>query len=150
MCFNHCFIVFLVLFLLTASTWDVSDKKKRWMVIGIALNHVLLPALRDFVGTEMSAFYMTQKTNKGIDHQVRGTHWNKDKGFTLNYGSINNNFGSHKKKSHFYDYRVLSAVDLGKLYLEPHMAKFTGEYNRDMRFFDFLNNVMHKQGRDQV
>ena len=109
------------------STFGIDENKKRWMVIGITLNHVLLPALRDFVGVEISAFYNAQKTSRNIDVQVRGTHWDRDKGFMLNYGSINNNYGAHKKKFHLYDYRVMSAVDLGKLYLEPHMAKFTGK-----------------------
>ena len=44
----------------------------------------------------------------------------------LNYGSINNNWGNFKKKVRSYDYKVGTAEDLGKLYLEPHMAKFTG------------------------
>ena len=47
--------------------------------------------------------------------------------FDLNYGSINNNWVRFRRKERLYDYRVTTAVDLAKLYLEPHMAKFTGE-----------------------
>ena len=46
--------------------------------------------------------------------------------FQLNYGSINNNWGNFKRKTRSYDYKVGTAIDLAKLYLEPHMAKFTG------------------------
>ena len=56
------------------------------------------------------------------------TRMKKDGSFDLNYGSINNNWGRFKKKVHLYDYKVASAEDLAKLYLEPHMAKFTGEW----------------------
>ena len=51
----------------------------------------------------------------------------KDGSFDLNYGTINSNLRRFKRKVHLYDYKVVSAEDLAKLYLEPHMAKFTGE-----------------------
>ena len=50
----------------------------------------------------------------------------RDGASQLNYGSINNNWGNFKKKLRSYDYKVGTAEDLAKLYLEPHMAKFTG------------------------
>ena len=40
--------------------------------------------------------------------------------------SINNNWGTYKRTERLYDYKVNTAEDLAKLYLEPHMAKFTG------------------------
>ena len=90
-------------------------------MVGTGIHLVLLPGLRSFVSLEISQFYESLKTSKNIDTQVCGSHMKKDGSFLLNYDSINNN-----KKGKTYDYRVISAEDLGKLYLQPHMAKFTG------------------------
>ena len=96
---------------------------------GICLNKLLLPVLRDFAGQEISKHYTSLKRSNKIDTQVFGgphllTH---DGSFKLNYSSINNNLGRFKRKERLYDYKVTTDVDLAKLYLEPHMAKFTGE-----------------------
>ena len=111
----------------TVSSFDLDDKQKRWVVIGITLNRLLLPVLRDFAGKELFKHYTSLKSSSGIDIQVYSTRMKKDGSFDLNYGSINNNWGRFKKKVYLYDYKVASAEDLAKLYLEPHMAKFTGE-----------------------
>ena len=105
----------------------MGDKQKRWVVIGITLNRLLLPVLRDFAGKELGKHYTSLKSSRGIDKQVHPTHMKKDGSFDLNYGSINNNWRSFKRKVQLYDYKVASAENLAKLYLEPHMAKFTGE-----------------------
>ncbi len=91
-------------------------------MIGICLNRLLLPVLRDFTGQKISKHYTSLKSLNAIDTQGPSTYMKKDGSFVLKYGSINNNKG---KKSP-YDYKVTTAEDLGKLYLEPHMAKFTG------------------------
>ena len=70
--------------------------------------------------------YTSLKSAHGIDTQVYGGHKTHDGASQLNYGSINNNLGNFKKSVHLYDYRVKTAEDLAKLYLEPKMAKFTG------------------------
>ncbi|XP_022810193.1 uncharacterized protein LOC111347195 [Stylophora pistillata] len=108
------------------SSFDLDDKQKRWVVIGITLNRVLLPVLRDCVGKELAKHYTSLKSTSGIHTQVYSKHVKKDGSFDLNYGSINNNWRRLKRKVHLYDYKVTSAEDLAKLYLEPHMAKFTG------------------------
>ena len=95
-------------------------------MIGICLNRVLLPVLRDFVGQEMPNHYASLKRVHGIDTQVYGRHMTHDGAFQLNYGSINNNWGNFKRIARSYDYKVGTSEDLAKLYLEPHMAKFTG------------------------
>ena len=95
-------------------------------MIGICLNRLLLPVLRDFVAQEISKHYTSLKSAHGIDTQVFGHFFEKDGSFELNYGSINSNWGNFKRKVRFYDYKVNTAQDLAKLYLEPHMAKFTG------------------------
>ena len=96
-------------------------------MIGICLNRLLLPVLRDFVGQEIPKHYTSLKTAHGIDAQVLGRHLPNDGPFQLNYGSINNNWGLFKRKARSYDYKVNTAEDLAKLYLEPHMAKFKGK-----------------------
>ena len=110
----------------SVSSFDLSENQKRWVVIGISLNRVLLPVLRDFVGQEIPKHYASLKSAHGIDTQVFGRHLANDVPFQLNYGSINNNWGLFKRKVRSYDYKVNTAEDLAKLYLEPHMAKFTG------------------------
>ncbi len=96
-------------------------------MIGVCLHRLLLPVLRDFAGREISKHYTSLKSSNGIDTQVFGPHLTHDGTFKLNYGSINNNWGTHKRKERLYNYKVTTDVDLAKLYLEPHMAKFTGK-----------------------
>ena len=114
-------VIKVVFSLISDKSLHVSDNQKRWIVVGIGMHLVLLPGLRSFVSREMSQFYESLKTSKNIDTQVSGSHMKKDGFFLLNYDSINNN-----KKGKPFDYKVTSAEDLGKLYLQPHMAKFTG------------------------
>ena len=117
-------------YILLASSFDLEKNQKRWVVIGICLNRLLLPVLRDFVAQEIPKHYASLKSAHGIDTQVYGRHIKTHDGASqLNYGSINNNWGNFKKKMRSYDYKVGTAEDFGKLYLEPHMAKFTGTQN---------------------
>ncbi len=88
------------------------------------MHTVLLPALLDVVHQEICQFYIWLKSSKAIDTQVFGAHMKNDGSFPFNYASINNN--QKGKTPKMYDYKVTSAEDLGKLYLQPHMAKFTG------------------------
>ena len=96
-------------------------------MIGICLNRLLLPVLRDFVAQEIPKHYTALNRSHGLNTQVYGSHLKQDGAFQLNYASINNNWDRFKKKLAKYDYKVSSAEELGKLYLEPHMAKFTGK-----------------------
>ena len=102
------------------------DNEKRWLVVGVCLNKLLLPALRKWVEQEMQKHYTALKKSHKINNQTHGIYLKKDGRQKLNYGSINNNYATHKKTTHLYDYSVKSSVELGKLYLEPHMAHFTG------------------------
>ena len=111
---------------LVASSFDLEKNQKRWVVIGICLNRLLLPVLRDFLAQEIPKHYASLKSAHGIHIQVHGRHKTHDGASQLNYGSINNNWGNFKKKLRSYDYKVGTAEDLAKLYLKPHMAKFTG------------------------
>ena len=94
-------------------------------MVGICLNKTLLPPLRDFLKQEMEKHYDDLKAKHSIDKQLRGSHLKKDGKYRLSYKSINKN--KTKKKPRLFDYNVKSAEDLGKLYLMPYMAKFTGE-----------------------
>ena len=114
-------------FIFAVSTFDLGDKQKRWVVIGICLNRLLLPVLRDFTGQEISKHYTSLKSSNRIDTQAFSSHLTHDGTLKLNYSSINNNWATFKRKERLYDYKVTTDVDLAKLYLEPHMAKFTGE-----------------------
>ena len=114
------------IFFSVTTSFDLGDNQKRWVVIGICLNRLLLPVLRNIVSREMLNHYTSLKSAHGIDTQVYGRHKTHDGASQLNYGSINNNWGNFKKSVHLYDYRVKTAEDLAKLYLEPKMAKFTG------------------------
>ena len=78
------------------------------------------------MGQKMPNHYTSLKSAHGIDTQVYGRHLPHDGASQLNYGSINNNLGNFKKTARLYDYKVGTAEDLAKLYLEPYMAKFTG------------------------
>ena len=95
-------------------------------MVGIGMHLVLLPALLNVVKQEISRLYSSLKSSRNIDTQVSGSYMKTDGSFRLNYDSINNN-----KKGKPYDYRVSSSEDLGKLYLQPHMAKFTGLNNSE-------------------
>lgn len=111
----------------STGSFNLGDNQKRWLVTGICLNKILLPALRDFVKPEMLKHYTHLRTTHGIDKQVHAKHLSKDGKTKFNYASINLNEAKHKKRVHLYDYSVKSAVDLAKLYLQPFMAKFTGK-----------------------
>ena len=96
-------------------------------MIGICLNRLLLPVLRDFVGQEIPKHYVSLKSAHGIDTQVFASHLINDGPSQLSYGSINNNWGMFKRKVRSYNYKANTAEDLAKMYLEPRMATFTGK-----------------------
>lgn len=110
----------------SGSKLTLNENEKRWSVIGICLNLVLLPPVRKFLEVNLQNHYTKLKTSRHIDMQVHVSHLVSDgKCTALNYRSINNNNTIKKEKN--YDYKVTSPVVLAKLYLQPHMAKFTGK-----------------------
>ena len=115
---------FKVFFYLPESSFNLDSNHKRWTVIGICLNKILLPPLRDFVAKEIPKHYITLKNAHTIDTQVYKNYLPKDGVFMFNYGSINSNW---KRKKASYNYNVSSAEELARLYLEPKMAKFAGK-----------------------
>lgn len=105
------------------------DEEKRWIVVGIALNKVAAPVLRDTVKQVMDTNYAnmdkhcqlltppcTLKTlNYGL---VRADPILKN----LKFQNINNNNLVHGLCN--YNFNINSAVDLAKLYLPGYLAQF--------------------------
>lgn len=109
--------------LLLLGSLCMSENIKRWVVVGVAIMKVLLPALRSFLLPKITRHYNDLKVNHNIDTQLHGPHLKMDGTYKFNYDSINNNQG---KRPPLFDYEVKSEVDLAKLYLKPLMAKFSG------------------------
>ena len=105
---------------------------KRWIVYGIALNHVLVPSIRPILEQEVLKEYNDLKSNHHIDVQI--THNFPVPKYpnhnAMKYENINSNdtklIPPHFKKYDYsnFDYKVTSHVDFVKLFLQSHMAKF--------------------------
>ncbi|XP_028408709.1 uncharacterized protein LOC114531271, partial [Dendronephthya gigantea] len=107
----------------------VGDNERRWVIVGICLNKVLTPALREVIGNEIPKWYQSLlPPPHEIDKQTLGRHKKNLAPSTLklNYESINNNRTNHKSFVNKYDYAVKDAVSLAKLFLKPFMANFSG------------------------
>jgi len=117
--------IHFVIYYCILGTLKLDDNVKRWLVVGIALNTVLLSPLRNYLEPFIESHYESLKSSHpNIHMQSYASHLKKDGTATLNYGSINSN---EAKKARNYDYCVTSCVDLAKLYLKPFMAKFAGQ-----------------------
>ncbi|CAH3165111.1 unnamed protein product, partial [Porites evermanni] len=107
-----------------------SDNQKRWLVVGTALNKVLVPQIRPFVEQEVDKEYNNLKTSHNIHSQStsgRLQRWPPRK--FLKYENINGNsrhpkLPGGKYNISLFDCRVLSHIDFAKLYVENFMAKF--------------------------
>jgi hypothetical protein len=112
----------------TASTSSsISNDERRWVVIGVCLNKVLTPALRNVLATEISKWHqMLCQPPTEIDKQVYGTHQKQlcPSTLNLNYKSINNNDAHRSPRT--FDYAVRYPLSLAKLFVQPFMSKFTG------------------------
>ena len=108
----------------------LTENQKRWLVIGIALNKILVPQIRPFVEQEVDKEYNNLKTSHNI-HTQSTSHlqWWPPRKF-LKYENINGNSRHpklHGGKYNFslFDFRVSSHIDFAKLYIENFMAKFS-------------------------
>ena len=110
----------------------VSDEEKRWLVVGIAMNKVAAPVLRDFIKQGMDTHYANNTCCHGVTtpcalntltyHQV-----NADPNLKrLKFQNINNNRNNHGNHKNLYNYNVSSSVDLAKLFLPDYLAQFSG------------------------
>ena len=97
---------------------------------GIALNKILIPQIRPFVGQGINTEYNNLKTSHNIHGQStsgRLQRWPARK--VLKYENINGN-DVHPRRGGKLDYslfdcRVMSHVDFARLYVENYMAHFT-------------------------
>ncbi|CAC5404691.1 unnamed protein product [Mytilus coruscus] len=112
----------------TAKLSDLDDNQKRWSIVGICLHRIISPALRKFVLPILTALYNELTLNHKIDTQTYQTHLQKypPRNVYLNYEAVNNNKATFGYQKANYDYTIKSVVDLSKLFLQTHMAQYTG------------------------
>ena len=108
-----------------ASLSGTSQEQRRWLVVGIALHHVLTPCLRDKITAEMPPFYQHLVRSFGLDKQ---TYSKVIKNIppsmvNLTYEIINNNHTNTHRS--LYDYCVKDEVSLAKLFMKPFVAQFS-------------------------
>ena len=112
---------------LLSSTTEISKEEQHWLLVGIGLTKVLAPTLRKAVDTELGKWHkiLCQPPDE-IDKQNFAKHKKKlpPSNNQLHYKNINNN--SIHKLASAYDYGVKDALSLARLFVQPHMAHFTG------------------------
>ena len=110
----------------------VSDEEKRWIVVGIAMNKVAAPVLRDAVKQGIDANYVNLDghcqllhppcTLKTLTHGVVRAHHIFGR---LKFQNINNNDHLYGKRYRSYNFSINDSVDLAKLYLPDYLAQFS-------------------------
>ncbi|WAQ93734.1 FBX11-like protein [Mya arenaria] len=106
---------------------DLEDDVKRWLITGLALHNVISPALRPFVEHIALKEYAKYQASDNI-HAQTFLNYLKDYPPTkkkLNYENINNNV-QHRKDFKKYDFQVQHAADFSKLFLQTHLAHYSG------------------------
>ena len=110
----------------------VSDEDKRWLVVGIAMNKVAAPVLRDAIKQGMDTNYTDLEnhcqhltppcTLKKLTHRLVRA----DPIFArLKFQNINNNENLYGKHSGSYNFNISDSIDLAKLYLPDYLAQFS-------------------------
>ncbi len=109
----------------------VSDEEKRWLVVGIAMNKVAAPVLRDFVRQQMDTHYANNTYCHGLTapctlNTLTYHHVIADPNLRrLKFQNINNNLHNHGNRKNLYNYNINSSVDLAKLFLPDYLADFS-------------------------
>ncbi|XP_063412635.1 uncharacterized protein LOC134695341 [Mytilus trossulus] len=120
----------------TGPPGDLDEEKKRWLIVGICLHSIISPLLRKFVDPIVSNLYNSLVSSDSIDTQVHPSYLKKYPArnrYFLNYESINKNRRVPKKNINNkwlndyqkYDYKVMSHVELSKLFLQPNMVHYS-------------------------
>ncbi|CAG2241208.1 unnamed protein product [Mytilus edulis] len=106
---------------------DLDDRRKRWLIVGICLHTIISPVLRTYVVPVVTKLCYSLTSRNKIHKQTYGSHLERyaPTNTQLNYEAINNNKTLYGRNRARYDYRVKSAVDLSRLFLQTHMAHFT-------------------------
>ena len=107
----------------------VSDEEKRWLVVGIAMNKVVAPVLRDVITVGMNTHYddldkhLTPScTLKTLTYPYTNTDPHLKK---LRFQNVNNNSVLHGSDEKSYSFTLNSSIDLAKIYLPNHLAMFS-------------------------
>ena len=119
--------------ILRSSYLALTDNQKRWLVVGIALNKILIPQIRPFVEQGINTEYNNLKISHNIHNQGplgRLQKWPASSKKLLKYENINGNDVCPRLHGGRFNYslfncRVQSHMDFARLYVEKHMAKFT-------------------------
>ena len=128
---------------------DLTTNEKCWVVFGVGVQKVLVPELRRFVEGGVTHLYSHLKHHHNVDQQVYGPHLKKyppTSKYSFEYKNINHNdtitSTSNKATKAQYDYKVSSPIDLARLYLQTHMAKFQGFADADASaLLGLINNI---------
>ncbi|OPL32697.1 hypothetical protein AM593_08608, partial [Mytilus galloprovincialis] len=106
---------------------DLDEKRKRWVIVGICFHAFISPVLRKYVVPVVTRLFFSLISLNKIHKQTYASHLKRYEptNTTLNYETINNNKNKYGLSSARYDYRVKSAVDFSRLFLQTHMAHFT-------------------------
>ena len=111
----------------------LSKEEKRWIVVGIAMNKVAAPVLRDAVKQGMDTHYgkldnhcqslapscTLQSITLGFVKSHRSIFRN------LKFRNINDNENKHGTAESKYNYKINDSIDLAKLYLPDYLAQFS-------------------------
>ena len=110
----------------------VSNEEKRWIVVGIAMNKVAAPVLRDAVKQGMEANYANLEghcqllhppcTLKTLTHGVVRADPIFER---LKFQNINDNDQLYGKCYSSYCFSINDSVNLAKLYLPDYLAQFS-------------------------
>ena len=131
----------------------VSDEEKRWLVVGIAMNKVAAPVLRDFIKQGMDTHYANLDIYcSGLTTPCTLTtltyhHVRTDPSFKhFKFQNVNNNLHLHGKHKNRYNYNINSSVVLAKLFLPDYLAEFSAfdeslDMSAILRLLGFNNPV---------
>lgn len=110
---------------------DLDDNKKRWLLVGICIQNILSPTLRNFTEKVVINLYNALKLSHNIDTQTYPNQLKKyPKSRTrLNYEAINVNqsiarIGRNPDVGN-YDYRVGNHIEFSKLFMKTYLARYT-------------------------
>ena len=120
----------------------VSDEEKRWIVVGIAMNKVAAPVLRDVIKTGIDTHYddLDKHLSPSCTLKTLTCHYaNTDPHLKkLKFQNINNNSVLHGNDKKKYNFTINSSVDLSKIYLPGHLAMFSA-FDKSLDMTAILN-----------
>lgn len=123
---------------------DIDENTRHWLVVGICLHSITNTVLRKYVEQRLTQLYQSLKASDNIDTQIRPNQLQTFGTRYLNYEGINDNETKFGRQNQ-YDHKVLSAVDLSKLFIETKLSKYAS-FDRSCDLSAVLNiigNVDH-------